>query len=54
MKRELNIWQAIICLVLLASMIICLVACQNQGGEQKPALAATAIEHETKFGNVYI
>jgi len=61
MKR-INAGRTIICLLLLVSTILCFSACGSRRAEPTgsskeecaPSLGVTAIEHETKFGGVYI
>ena len=63
MNRKLRVCIAIICVLVLMASVFCVTACKDKKGNeptggdgagQTLTLAATAIEHETKFGGVYI
>ncbi|MBO4535147.1 MAG: tyrosine-protein phosphatase [Clostridia bacterium] len=56
MKRKITLGLIALAVALVLVTSLCMVACKkNDNGESTlPALSATGIEHETKFGGVYI
>lgn len=50
MKRKLHVLLAMVCILLMLATTLGLFACKDK----TPTLGKTAIEHETKFGGVYI
>jgi len=56
MKRTITIGLVALAVALVLATSLCMVACNKNcdKGSCTPALGATAIEHETKFGGVYI